>query len=403
MKSLPGAWSPLIEGETAAQALAAVEAIARDLSSSSDPLAAPGPGLIRGEVDLALFFAYLERALGRAEAGERAQQHLERAVDELSEGPAPAASLYGGFAGVAWVTEHLVAGELSAEDEDPNAEIDEALLSLLRRGPWREEFDLIGGLVGWGVYALERLPRPSAAAMLPLVVSRLAERAEPGAQGLVWRHPSSSAGEPDPGMAHGAAGVIALLARMLQEGAAGPQAAALLDAAVGGVLAPSPAVKEGEGDLAWCAGDAGLSVALLAAGRAHGREDWERAARRLATAAAARYADVPEGFDPALCHGTAGLSHVFHRLHQLTGDPALLTAARRWLERTLAQRRQGEGIGGYLCRAPQSDGRIGWIADPGFLGGAAGIGLALLAAATPCEPAWDRLLLLSGRPGGPLL
>jgi len=383
MRRAPEAWTPLVEGESAARALAAVEDIARDLSG---PLqTAPGAGLSGGHAGLALFFTYCERVLGRADAGERARSHLDQAVTELEIQPAPSASLYHGFAGVAWVTEHLAAGEGFADEEDPNEEIDAALLSILRRSPWRGEHDLLGGLVGWGVYALERLPRPSAAAMLPLLLARLAEQVD-------------AVRKSDLGMAHGAAGMIALLARMLREGAAGPEAGGLLTELVDSVLARRSSSSEGEDDLAWCAGDAGLSVALLAAGRACGREDWEGAARRLAATAAARYPDADDlvqSFDPALCHGTAGLSHLFHRFYQVTGDPALLAAARRWLERTLARRRPGEGVGGYLSRRRLADGRPGWIADPGFLGGAAGIGLALLAAATPVEPAWDRLLLLS--------
>jgi hypothetical protein len=35
------------------------------------------------------------------------------------------------------------------------------------------------------------------------------------------------------------------------------------------------------------------------------------------------------------------------------------------------------------------------VDDPSFLGGTTGIALALLAAATPVEPRWDRLLLCS--------
>jgi hypothetical protein len=41
---------------------------------------------------------------------------------------------------------------------------------------------------------------------------------------------------------------------------------------------------------------------------------------------------------------------------------------------------------------------LGWQDDPGFLTGAAGVGLALLAATTPVEPAWDRLLLTAIAP-----
>jgi hypothetical protein len=107
-------WSPWVEGETAARALAAAESIARDLTQAS------GPGLSRGHAGLALFFAYLERSLGRAEAGELAQHHLELAIDELSEQPIASPSLYFGFTGVAWVIEHLTA-EDPAGDDDPNA------------------------------------------------------------------------------------------------------------------------------------------------------------------------------------------------------------------------------------------------------------------------------------------
>ncbi len=299
---------------------------------------------------------------------------------------------------MAWVAEHLWGAESSAVDEDPNADVDEALLSMLRRGPWRGEFDLLGGLVGWGVYALERLPRPAAAAMLSLVVARLGECGERDGQTIAWRAPGGAAAPPDLGMAHGAAGVIALLARMLREAPGQIEAAPLLAAAVAGAFRRLGQEREDDAiDLAWCAGHAGLAVALLAAGRAGGRDDWQQAAHRLAAAAAARDQEGAGVSDPALCHGTAGLSHLFHRLHQATGDPVLLAAAHRWLRRTLARRRSGAGIGGYLCRGRQADGRIGWIADGGFLGGAAGIGLALLAAATPVAPAWDRLLLLSGR------
>jgi hypothetical protein len=38
---------------------------------------------------------------------------------------------------------------------------------------------------------------------------------------------------------------------------------------------------------------------------------------------------------------------------------------------------------------------MGWRAEPGLLTGTAGVGLALLAATTPIEPAWDRALLVA--------
>ena len=57
-------------------------------------------------------------------------------------------------------------------------------------------------------------------------------------------------------------------------------------------------------------------------------------------------------------------------------------------------RRPGSGVGGFQSAAFTESGVI-WRDDSSFLTGAAGIGLALLAAITPVEPEWDRVLLLS--------
>jgi hypothetical protein len=85
-------------------------------------------------------------------------------------------------------------------------------------------------------------------------------------------------------------------------------------------------------------------------------------------------------------------------MHQATGDPRLAEAARFWLARTLEMRQPGRGIAGFAAYLPPEAGTADWGDDGGLLTGAAGIALALLAAATPIEPAWDRMLLASLSP-----
>lgn len=79
--------------------------------------------------------------------------------------------------------------------------------------------------------------------------------------------------------------------------------------------------------------------------------------------------------DAGLCHGSAGLAHIFNRHWQATGERVFADAARRWFGRTLA--------------------RIDHVSGGGFLSGRAGVALALLHAASAREPTWDRVLLLS--------
>ena len=63
-------------------------------------------------------------------------------------------------------------------------------------------------------------------------------------------------------------------------------------------------------------------------------------------------------------------------------------------------RQPGRGVGGFSALAAREDGTRYWQDDPGILTGAAGVAMALLAATTTIEPAWDRMLLLSTPPPG---
>ncbi|MEM8934289.1 MAG: lanthionine synthetase LanC family protein, partial [Acidobacteriota bacterium] len=152
--------------------------------------------------------------------------------------------------------------------------------------------------------------------------------------------------------------------------------------------------------LAWCHGDAGIAAALYGTACRVGRSDWRQAALDIALKAAQRSAATSRVRDAGLCHGAAGLGHLFNRLYQATRHPDLGDAARFWFEQTLtyrdeARRDETEGIGGFWALDLGDDGRPEKVSDPGFLGGAAGVALALLAATTDIEPRWDRLLLVS--------
>jgi hypothetical protein len=145
---------------------------------------------------------------------------------------------------------------------------------------------------------------------------------------------------------------------------------------------------------AWCYGEPGIAAALWSAAIHTGSDPAEW--RELALDAARRPAELCHVSDPNLCHGAAGLAHLWNRLYQASGDPGFRDAARGWFERTLAMRRPGEGIGGFTARRSRVPGVDDTQIDqaaPEFLDGALGVGLALLAGLGGDEPGWDRLLL----------
>ena len=385
---------PLLSAELRDGALHLAGALTRTL-----PAAAAtdhrNPSLASGSAGLAVCAGQLARTRSDQMVADVALTHLEAAVDVLATEPLTS-SLYSGFTGIAWAVE-LVDRLLGNEGEDRNGDIDDALTGLLQRYPDDAPYDLINGLTGLGVYALARWPRPGAAPCLLGVVEQLARRARHDRDGIYWWTPPSWRGlrgeryQPagvDLGVAHGIAGVIPFLARVHRLGLAQPAVRSLLDGCVNWLLAHlvdtasgptvpyyvADGVEPGPARSAWCYGDPGVAAALLLAARDVGEPSWAAAATDLAVRAAARPAAQTGVVDAGLCHGSAGLAHLFGLMYQMTAEAALADAARFWVERTLEQ--------------PGCNG-------PGLLEGTAGVALAMESACTTAEPVWDQMLLVS--------
>lgn len=97
--------------------------------------------------------------------------------------------------------------------------------------------------------------------------------------------------------------------------------------------------------------------------------------------------------DAGICHGSAGLAHIFNRFFQATGDSLFKEAAIFWIRQTLSQRGR-TGVGGYNgMRWLNDNGHVRWKYNRGILTGAAGVGLVLASALSAVEPEWDRLFL----------
>jgi class I lanthipeptide synthase len=431
----PSPRSPLLSGTLKDDALNLAGTLARSLPAAAaaghrNPTGHRNPSLASGSAGLAVCAGQLARTRPGQATAETALTHLEDAVDLLATEPLTS-SLYSGFAGIAWAVE-VVDRLLGTEGEDRNGDIDEALASLLPRYPQDAPYDLINGLTGLGAYALARWPGPGATACLLGVVDQLARRAREDQDGIYWWTPSSWRGlrgerywpaGVDLGVAHGIAGVIPFLARVHRLGLARPVVRPLLDGAVGWLLAHlvdtacgptvpyfvADGVEPGPARSAWCYGDPGVAMALLLAARDVGDLAWATAATGLALRAAARPAGQAGVTDAGLCHGSAGLAHLFNRLYQLTAEPALADAARFWIERTLDlcsaaapdESASGAAAPGTAAPGAAAPARVPLAAapppysGPGLLEGAAGVVLALEAAASPAEPVWDQMLLVS--------
>lgn len=360
----------------------------------------------------ALFLTHLGLASGEAKHREAAAEAVALSGDLVTRVPMRLA-LYGGLAGMVLPIAHRERLGIGDDGFDLDG-IDDVLLEGIDPGV-TPHFDLISGVVGLGVYFLERLPAPAAREGLRRVIHRLRATAELDERGMRWlttpdlipafKQGATPLGRYDLGMAHGIAGVAAFLALALLNGADRDPAEAMLRETVrwltalertdagegvyGTMVDPRRPEVMAPGRAAWCYGDPGTAAALLLAARALGDDALRHRADALARHSAA-FADAQRhrAVDTSVCHGTAGLAHLFRVL----GRPA---DAERWDAATMAMRRPEEGVAGFYF-VESREGGVRRAPDATFLQGAAGVGLVLLSALDPARDwSWDRLLLLS--------
>ncbi|MBI4819844.1 MAG: lanthionine synthetase C family protein [Deltaproteobacteria bacterium] len=403
------AWSPFARAEDRAAAWATVEEIGGELSRAADSGELENADLAVGSSGVALFLRELALETRDSEHLERSDRLLSQAIDQVAARPY-GASFFGGFPGVSWALGYTEGFE--SGDELSGVEL--AIAKALRRKDW-QLYDVVAGVVGLSVLAMARWPGRFSEEALELVVDRLEEISERAPESGLWfvtpellvadAREQYPRGAVNLGLAHGIPCAIAALAGIVERGCAADRAGALLSRSIEALLShrmqdgrfpawAAPNMTPTPSRIAWCYGEPGIAISLLHAARVVGRADWLAEGRNVALQASSVSFDESGVKDAGICHGAAGLSLIFARLHSALGEPRLLDSARFWYGRTLQMSVAGRGIAGYAARG-WKNGAETWSRDPGILTGVAGIGLVLLAGLTDRAPDWDQLLLVS--------
>jgi lantibiotic biosynthesis protein len=276
------------------------------------------------------------------------------------------------------------------------------------------EYDLISGLAGLGVYHLLR-HGPAGPGMTAAVLGYLVALAEPvrrhGESLPGWWSGTGPAGIPDPawpgghlnlGMAHGIAGILALLSGAMRAGIqVDGQAKTVTELCAtfdryrqGSTACPWwPAMitpgehKRGRADAgrqarpSWCYGTPGQARAQQLAGLVLDDQERMRVAEHALAGCVLDQQVTALLTDASLCHGWAGVVQTLWRASSDALSPQPLQAALRKARR---------GMEDHLARA-------GPPASGGFLEGTSGIQLAQndLPRTGGEPPSWDACLLLT--------
>jgi len=386
-----------------------IRAIAHSVYENRDNVVM-NSGLLGGNAGVTLFFAYLTIAYPQGPYDEITGEYLEKLSDALAHQRLPH-HLSGGIAGIAFVFQHLRnIGLLDSSEDIGLKALDESIIKGAEQDFAIGNWDPLHGLVGLGLYFLERYKETGESQHLERIVDLLDALAVVEKGGKVWvtrGYLHYSVDNYNFGMAHGMPGLLSFLAGVYTLGIRRSVIEQLILSCCAFLLdhyqekgqyygfPASIELKPKHSSLpprnGWCYGDLGMAIALIHCGKALAREDWVQ----LGTGIALKTTHIPFEAagcgDASFCHGAIGLVHQYKRLSRSTQDSRFKDAANEWL--ALANKhfyRPDNFPGGYAYRKyDEAAGSYFYLPSYGLLEGIAGIGLVLLSCDGAIPPDWD--------------
>lgn len=373
-----------------------------------------GFGLLDGKAGVTLLFAYLTKAFPENEMYENITcEYLEELSNALSEVSLPL-NMSAGITGIAFVFQHLRNMGLIDLSEDQNlSELDEAIGAytedVFRDGNW----DPLHGLIGLGIYFIERNKETGEKKYLEKVVDQLKELSVIENGNRVWVTPGYKEYSKDNynfGMAHGMPGILSFLAQVYTLDIRTAVIKELMESCLTYLLSyhnensnsyfSFPRCielghEEGPKALpsrhAWCYGDLCMANTLIHCGQSLGREDWKEMGIDLALKTTTIPFEYSGCEDAPLCHGVLGLAHQYSRLFQVSPKPQFKEAIDYWVKAARDKYFRPEIYpGGYgYNRYVEAEKKFVLGSSYGLLEGITGIGLINLSLISDIKPDWD--------------
>jgi lantibiotic modifying enzyme len=144
--------------------------------------------------------------------------------------------------------------------------------------------------------------------------------------------------------------------------------------------------------LGWCYGDLGIGIILYQTAIAFNDNGLkEYASAILSHTTKRKELKQTYVYDADVCHGTAGIAHIYNRMWHYTNNFVFKEACDYWMQKTVDMASYTDGLGGYKSYLPY---RKSYEISYSLLDGACGIGLAMISYLTG-DFSWDYCLMLN--------
>ncbi len=361
-------------------------------------------GLLGGNLGSLLCNYYIKE-----ESEEYITKQLEICLDIIPD-KQTALSFCNGLAGVSWLFNFFNKKDIIDVDMDNMfGKTDEYLHKYMIQQVKTGNFDFLHGAVGIGIYFIDRLANKKIEGYIFDLIDGLFAISIQEKDGSfkiisVVNHETGEKGY-NLSLSHGFSSIIVFLSKAIDQNINIEKSNVLLNGSVKYLLKnklsttnnfhsvfPSviaDGIPLNSSRLAWCYGDLGIGIALYQAGVITKKIEWEEFALDvLYKCTKRRNLKQNSVVDAGLCHGTAGIGQIFHRMYRNTDDAVFKDAAQYWFDKTRKFEKSEQGYKAW-------QGKLGWVNETNLLEGATGIKLALHCWENNIDPDWDSCLLLS--------
>lgn len=335
-----------------------------------------------------------------------AEKILERSVNETR-----LHTFCSGLSGILYLFEFLRENNLIDLDvSDMHSLFDNYLLTRMRLDISNNYYDFMHGALGVGLYFLKKDIHPE---YIKELIDFLYNTAEKENDNKVFKWQSVVDFEKNHNgynlsLSHGISSIIIFLTRVIKNGLSDKRIEEMITGAVNYLLSQeknfsqfgcffqnyilkdSPEVIS-KSRLAWCYGDLGIGLALWQAGKAMDKSEWKEKSYSILLQSTQRQR-YSESFviDAGICHGSAGIAMIYHRMYFETKQDEFMKATQYWINQTLNLSGFKDGLAGYKTFYKDR-----WECDYTLLTGVTGIGLVLLSYLEKNQQTWDEMFLLS--------
>lgn len=270
-------------------------------------------------------------------------------------------------------------------------EIDEVLVDQIDIDFADENFDILHGVIGIGLYFLERDKK----VLAYKIVDKLDEISNKTENYVFWKKYEKYrlfTTVIDMGNAHGNSSIIYFLSKIFSKNPEDVRLKELIQKSINFYLQNSQKLDENvlsyfpnhinasdfdnnlhkpeNSRLAWCYGDLGvLHTLLLSASLIKDMISYNNIMLKLEKVAQRRFETEPIPADFGFCHGSSGIAAIFNNIYHMTGNDIFLSTSEYWLANTVERKEDHpETVVGYSFLNEKS-----YVSDLSLLEGLSGI------------------------------